>query len=595
MREFFKMMLASMVGFLLASVLFSFLTLVVLAAMISLAPKEDVTVPAEAVLHIRLDMPLQDRGVKSPFDAFGSYGSTRPLGLNEVLRSLEAAAADDRIKGIYLEMGMVQGGMATLEELRNGLIRFRESGKPVIAFGDIVGQQSYFLSSMADKVYLSPKGLLDFSGLSAQVAFLKGLSEKMKVEMQVIRPSNNTYKSAVEPFMLDRMSEANREQTNRFLESIWGEMLQRVSTSRNIPVEQLNLIADSLLSINTEKAYAHGLVDGLLYHDQLLDSLRTMMGITSTDKIDMISLGRYTRISEREVASSLLKRKQPDRVAVIYATGTIMMGRGEETVISSSHMSSAIRKARKDDKVKAIVLRINSPGGDGIASEIIWREVALAAAEKPVVVSMGDLAASGGYYIAAPATKIVAQPNTLTGSIGVFGVVPNMQKMFNEHLGITFDEVKTNANSGFGNFSRPLTPFELQLLQKHIDEFYDHFLERVATGRGMTAEAVDAIGQGRVWSGVDAMELGLVDALGGLDEAIRIAAAEAGIDDYRVLELPEQVDPFTRIFRQLSGETRADGLIRKHLGTHYHYYEMMQEVGRLEGVQARLPYMITVQ
>jgi protease IV len=595
MKEFLKMMLASMAGFFLASVLFSFLTLIMLVAVISLAPREDIRISSASVLHVRLDMPLQDRGTKSPFDAFGGMGSSRSMGLNQILRGLENAADDDRIQGVFLEMGVIQGGMATLEELRNGLIRFAESGKPIVAYGEMVSQRSYYLATPADRVFLNPRGMLDFSGLSAQVAFIKGLNEKLKVEMQVIRPGNNTYKSTVEPLLLDRMSEANKEQTAKYLQSNWEQLLLGIAMTRGITEERLNTIADSLSSFRTELALEYGLVDGLLYYDEVMDSMKQIMGLPSGQDPELVSIRKYIRHMEKSGMPDSDGGKKSDRIAVVYASGNIVSGRGEETVISSGHMSSAIRNAREDDKVKAIVLRINSPGGDGLASEIIWREVALAARTKPVVVSMGDFAASGGYYIAAPATKIVAQPNTLTGSIGVFGVVPNLQNLFKDHLGITFDEVKTNQNSGLGNVMRPLNPFEHRLLQRFVDDFYDHFLQRVAEGRGMTKEAVDSIGQGRVWSGRDALAIGLVDALGGLEEAIQLAASEAGLVEYHLVELPEQTDPFVKLFRQLSGETRANTLIRKQLGEHFRLYEMVLEMGAMQGVQARLPFDITIR
>jgi protease IV len=591
MKSFFKMVLASMVGFLLASVLFSMLTIIMLAAVIAMAPGEDYRVPSSSVLHIKLDVPIQDRGLKSPFEPVLGMQS---LGLNQILKAMDRAATDDRIKGIYLDMGMLQGGMGTLEELREGLLKFAESGKPVIAYGEVVGQRSYYLATAADEIYLHPVGILDFSGLSAQLAFVKGLSEKMKVDMQVIRPTNNTYKSAVEPFLMDRMSEANREQTMRYLSSGWDHMLNGVSTSRGITSDQLNLIADSLSTFMPDGALRLGLVDGLLFYDQLTDTLIGRMGLPAGEKIELVTIGKYIRVLEKTDASLKVKGKPDEQIAIIYASGNIVMGEGEDMVISSGHMSDAIRKARKDEGIKAIVLRVNSGGGDGIASEIIWREVALAASEKPVIVSMGDLAASGGYYIAAPATKIVAQPNTLTGSIGVFGVIPNMQQLFKEHLGITFDEVKTNRNSGVGNLMRPLSPFEMQLLQQHVDRFYDHFLERVAAGRGMTIQAVDSIAQGRVWSGTDALKIGLVDALGGLDEAVTLAALEAGLDDYLIIELPELTDPFTRLIRQMSGEVRMEQKFANRLGHNYSIYKMVRDMGEMEGVQARIPFVMNI-
>lgn len=593
MKDFFRMMLASMVGFILASVIFSLLSLVMFAMVIAMIPGEEVAVPKGSVLHVKLDMPIQERGQKSPFDAWGGMGGSQPLGLNQIVKSIEFAAEDERITGIYLEMGGMQGGMATMDEIRNALTTFAAKGKPVLAYGDQVTQRSYYLATACNKIYLNPYGMMDFSGLTANVAFVKGLSEKLKVEMQVIRPANNTYKSAVEPFLLDKMSEANKEQTSRYLQSGWDRMLSGISADRDIPVERLNELADSLHSFFPARALENRLVDGLLYQDEFMDTLKRVTGVESDATLNTITLGKYIKAVEKE-RTTVKKEKSRDRIAVIYATGNIVMGETEDNVISSAHISGTIRKAREDKRVKAIVLRVNSPGGDGLASEIIWREVKLAVAEKPVIVSMGDYAASGGYYIACPATRIVAQPGTLTGSIGVFGVIPNLQGLFREHFGITFDEVKTNQNSSIGNVMRPLAPYELKMFQGYVDDFYTHFIGRVAEGRKMTTAAVDSIGHGRVWSGKDALELGLVDEIGGLNDAIRIAAETAGIDAYRVVEWPVQSDPFTRLLRRMSGEARAQKMIEQNLGIHFPMYEMLKTFGEMKGIQARIPFVIHI-
>ena len=592
MREFFKFMFASMLGFLLTAFIIFLFFFIMFASLMTFTKGEEIIIPENAILHVKLDMPILERDQKNPFQAFTTPGDMRPLGLNQILSSIGTAAEDEKVKAIYLDLGFVQAGMATVEEIRNALLDFRESGKPIIAYGDVVSQRSYYLATVADKIYVNPVSTIDFSGFSAQVAFFKGLSEKMKVEMEIIRPENNSFKSAVEPFYLDRMSEANREQTSRFLQSGWDHVLAGVESSRGLDNEHLNELADSLGAFRAEKALAGGLVDGMLFQDQLLDTLKSTLGLEADDELNMITLGRYIKYDQRLLASKrgVVKSLKDDNIAVIYATGNIVMGEAEDMVISSKHISQTIRKAREDKKVKAIVLRVNSPGGDGLASEIIWREVALAAKEKPVIVSMGDLAASGGYYIACAATRIVAQPNTLTGSIGVFGVIPNLQGMFKDHLGITFDEVNTNANSSLGNVMRPLNPYELQMLKTYVNDFYIHFLERVAEGRGMEVADVDSIGQGRIWSGVDALKIGLVDELGGLQDAIAIAAREAGIEDYRILEWPVQKDPFVKLFQQLSGDAQVKSAMREQLGSNYAYYEMLNTLGSLNGVQARLPF-----
>lgn len=594
MKEFFKFMFASMLGVLLSLFLFMIVLMIMLASAISFSSGDEVNIPEKSVLHMKLDMPLMDRGLKSPFGDLGAFGGEAGLGLNQIIRSLENAAKDDRIKGIYLEMGMMQAGPATVEEIRDALISFRASGKPIIAYGNMASQMSYYLASAADKVYLNPLGSIDFSGLTAQVVFFKGLSEKMKVDMQIIRPANNSFKSAVEPFYLDKMSEANREQTGKYLQAGWNHMVEGIAKSRNADIQQLNLLADSLTAFRAKNALSSGLVDGLLYQDQLTDTMKAAFGLKEKGNIHQVTVAKYDRAIKGSGLKDKEKGKKEGQIVVIYASGDIVMGDEEDRVISADHISATLRKARENKMVKAIVLRVNSPGGDGLASEIIWREVALAAKEKPVIVSMGDYAASGGYYIACAATRIVAQPNTLTGSIGVFGVMPNLQKLFNEHLGITFDEVTTNKNSSFGSLNRPLNPFEMEMLKGYVEDFYTHFTSRVSEGRNIPVNQVDSIGQGRVWSGVDALKIGLVDTLGGLEDAVKIAAKEAGIKNFTRLEWPVQTDPFMKFMKQLSGETSVESSLRSALGENYAYYEMLRTFSNLKGVQARLPFVIDV-
>ncbi|HRZ41997.1 MAG TPA: signal peptide peptidase SppA [Bacteroidales bacterium] len=594
MKEFFKMMFASMLGVMLSGLLLMLIMFIMFASIISFSSGDEVSVPDKALLHIKLDMSVVERAPKNPFEDFGGFGNERVMGLNQILGCLEKAASDDHIKGVLIDMGMLDAGPATVEEIRNALLQFRKSGKPVIAYGDMVPQRSYYLASAADKVYLNPLGSLEFTGLSAQMAFVRGLAEKLKVEMQIIRPEGNTYKSAVEPFYLDKMSEANRDQTGKYLRSGWDMMLSNLAESRKLSPEKLNALADSLTGFKAANAYEAGLVDGLMYRDQLIDSLKKVLDPKEKTAPNIITLARYSKAIRQNDPGKGSKGKSDGQIAVIYANGNIVMGEEEESVISATHISKTIRKARENKKIKAIVLRINSGGGDGLASEIIWREVELARKEKPVVVSMGDYAASGGYYIACAATRIVAQPNTLTGSIGVFGVMPNMQQMFREHLGITFDEVKTHQHSTFGSPLKPLDPYEYTMLKQYVEDFYNHFLQRVSEGRNMTVAQVDSIGQGRIWAGTDALQIGLVDTLGGLDVAVKIAAAEAKLKNYKTVDLPHQTDPFMRLMKQLSGEASVQQAIRESLGVNYAFYEMLTSLGELKGIQARLPFVMTM-
>lgn len=567
-----------------------------IASLAKFSSREDVYVPKNSLLHVKLDMPIYEREPKGHFEYISSLGSIRPLGLNQIVKSIENAAKDDHISGIYLEMGIIQAGLASVEEIRNALLNFRESGKPIIAYGDIVSQKSYYLASVSDNMYINPKGIIDFSGLSAQVAFFKGLSEKLKIDMQIIRPENNEFKSAVEPFYLDKMSEASKAQTSRYLSSGWGHIINGIGESRSMDNQDLNDVADNLSAFRPEKALQAGIVDGMIFQDQLLDSLRKIIGVDADDKVNMIKLARYIRAG-RDIKGrdSETKGRRSDQIAVIYASGNIIMGDSEDNAISSDHISKTIRDARKNDRVKAIVLRINSTGGDGLASEVIWREVALAEQKKPVIVSMGDYAASGGYYIACAATKILTQPTTLTGSIGVFGVIPNLEEMMSEHLGITFDEVKTNKHSSYGSFLRPLSSHEEHVIKHYVDNFYTHFIQRVADGRKLPLDFVDSIAQGRIWSGIDAVDIGLADGLGGLNDAIKLAAEEAGIIEYSVLELPVQKDPFIKMLQELSGDVMLKREIKDKLGKNYHIIEILSAYNELQGVQARLPFILTIE
>lgn len=591
MRQFFKFTFASMVGFLLASIVSVILMVIFFTAVISFSSKETVTVKENSVLYLTLNHPVVDRKPNSPFSDFdfGAMKSLKTMGLNEITDMLERAGEDDRISGIYLEVSQCPFGLATAEEIREALLSFKKTGKFIIAYGDVISQKGYYLASVADKLYLNPVGLIDFKGISGQVAFIKGLSEKLKVEYQVFRPANNEYKSAVEPLIMDRMSEANKSQMGKMVNSLWSIITKNIEHDRGISVQNLNLAADSLMGFRASSALSAGLTDALIYKDQVIDTLKSLLHHDAKEKMNTITLAEYSRASlpKKKLEKSIGK----DRIAVIYASGSIVIGDDEESVISSDNISKAIRKAREDKNIKAVVLRINSGGGDGLASEIIWREVKLCNDIKPVVVSMGDYAASGGYYIACPATKIVAQPNTLTGSIGVFGVVPNMQGLFNDHLGITFDEVNTNENAGFGNITRPMEPFEHRKIEMLVEGFYQTFLQRVADGRDMEIAAVDAIGQGRVWTGIDALELGLVDTLGGLQTAVNIAAREAGIENYRIYELPLRKDPFLKLMEGISGEASSNA-VRNELGPYYKYFEALKEIRGLQGIQARMPFFI---
>lgn len=589
MKQFFKFMFASALGLVVGI----FLLFGILAGIgASMGDQKTVEVKDNSVLHVKLDYEIKERGVDSPFGNFdpATFESKPSVGLNDIIESLDNAANDDKIKGIYLDISGIPAGMATIEEIRNAIIDFKESGKWVVAYSEIYTQKAYYVASVADEIWLNPAGMLEWKGLGAQLMFMKGMFEKLEVEPQIIRYGK--YKSAVEPLILDKMSEANREQTMTYMSDLWNRILVGVSENRGKSVEELDAMAQNATIQNGEDAKENGLVDELIFKDEVLAKLREKLEMEDDDKkINFISLGKYKDAPAPK--SDDEKATKKEKIAVIYAVGSIEGGQGDDETIGSEKISAQIRKARKDDKIKAIVLRVNSPGGSALASDVMWREVVLAKEVKPVIVSMGDVAASGGYYIACAADSIFAQPNTITGSIGVFGVLMNAKKMVNNKLGIQIDTVKTNRFADLGTPFRPLTDLERDIIQNGVNEIYEDFITKVAEGRGMKVADVDSIGQGRVWSGEDALEIGLVDKLGGIEDAVACAARMAEVEDYRVLEYPEQKDPMQQFMEELSGKGE-EVFLKARLGNYYEYVKDVEDLMKMEGVQARLPYQIYI-
>ncbi|CAG5078848.1 signal peptide peptidase SppA [Parvicella tangerina] len=517
------------------------------------------------------------------------------IGLREIKQALNAAEKDDHIDGVFINLPMsLNAGMATVEEIRNSILKFRESEKFVIAYADVYTQKGYYLASAANEVYLNPAGMVEFKGLGAELMFFKGMIDKLGIDMQIIRGSNNKFKSAVEPLMMDSMSVANRKQTMTYLDAMWGQMLKGISTARDISVDELNEMADSLYVRNANTSKTYKLVDDLLYKDEVLDILKAKTKAASVDEINFVDFSQYAHFKDKDIKVD--NAAEDENIAVIYAVGGINSGKGSRQSIGSETLSEAIREARLDKDIKAVVLRINSPGGDALASDVIWREVVLTKESKPVIVSMGDVAASGGYYIACPADKIYAQPNTITGSIGVFGVIPNIGPMLEDKLGITTDRVQTNAHSVYSIF-QPLTEEEKMIVQQGVDQIYDDFTKKVAEGRGMTQAEVDSIGQGRVWAGTDALNIGLVDELGGIDDAVNYAADRANIkkSDIHVKVYPEWDNWMMDFLRgqELGGKdeqsnTAASAQVLKML-------KSIDEMSSMRGVQARLPYEVIIE
>ncbi len=575
--KFYKVVLAAFIGTLIALVINFFIKVGVVSSMISNLSKSEsetsTTVKPNSVLYMKLDYEIPDRTTDNPFSNinFQTMETSDATGLNEILRNIENAKTDANIKGIYLELSSIPTSMATIQEIRNKLIEFKESGKFIVAYGESYGQSAYYLASIADKIFLNPEGAMDLHGMASQIMFYKHLLEKLDIEMQIVRGPNNRFKSAVEPYFLDKMSEANREQMDKLLGTVWGQILASISQSRNISVEQLNQIADNLdVLFNAQKALEYGLVDNLYFKDQ--------------------GNANYAK-------SYKDKNVSKNEVAVIYASGQIFDGKGnEEQAIYSENLSKTIRKAREDKNVKAIVLRVNSPGGSALASAIIGRELDLTKEVKPVIVSMGNYAASGGYWISAKADYIFADPTTLTGSIGVFGTFPNAQGFLNDKIGLTFDVAKTNENADFPNFTQPLTEFQYNKLQEMVGKTYNDFTQRVAEGRGLRQTFVDSIGQGRVWAGADAIGLGLVDKLGDMEDAIAYAVEKANLgNDYKVTEWPKQKDFFTRLMESMNKTDELDAAMKQKLGAYYNYYKGMENLNNNTGIQARMPFDLVIE
>jgi protease-4 len=577
MKNFFKMLLASILGILIVNVLV-FIILLSMVAVIGAG--EPVIVKDNSILKISLNRPLEDRAGIPAIDVF-NFDIKSNLGLNNILNGIEFAKYDNRIKGVCLELSSIQAGLASVEEIRNALLDFKESGKYVLAYAESYSQKAYYLATVADKIYLNPFGSVDFRGISAQLTFFKGLLDKLGIDVQIIR--HGKFKSAIEPFTLSKMSDENREQIKSYTGSVWNYILQTISASRDISIEELNGIANNLELAMAGDALNKKFVDKLFYKDELIAELTKYSGGTTINTID---------INKYHITPLTLPAHGKDKIAVIYASGEIMTGEGD-TEIMSENIIEAIGKARKDSTVKAVVFRVNSPGGSAEASEFIARELEITKAKKPVVISMGNLAASGGYWIATPSDKIFAHHTTLTGSIGVFGMIPNIEKAAKEKLGITFDVVTTNEHSDFPSISRPLKQNEKDYLQKTVEYVYSQFTGKVAKSRNLSLERVDSIGQGRVWSGVNAFDLGLIDYFGGIKDAIQEAARLADISDYSIVELPKELSTLEMLMKTFETKVlHPSGNELVHSLKHYKY--LINSI-RNFGIVAKLPYEIEIE
>jgi protease-4 len=589
MKNFLKYTLATITGIIIASILFFVVMLASLSAIVSSGNKA-VSISENSILVLKAGIEIPDRGNQNPLEGidFVNMSFSPAPGLNEILRNIKKAQTDPKIKGILIENGLLPTGWATTQEIRQALHKFKESGKFVISYSDyILTQQCYYLSTAADKIFINPSSMVDFKGLSSEVMFFKNALEKIGIDVQVTR--HGKFKGAVEPYILDKLSDENKSQIKDYTGSIWNQVISDISVSRNISTDELNRIADNLDGNIAPGALKSKLVDGLLYRDELIDTLKYLSGINSDKDLNLVQMYKYSKVPDDRTNYSAKKK-----IAVVYASGTIVTGKGTNNNIGGNYYADVIRKIRLDTSYKAIVVRVNSPGGSAVASEIIWRELELASRVKPVVISMGNYAASGGYYISAPGTKIYADPMTISGSIGVFGLIPDASKLLEQKLGLSTEIINTNKNSDFPTVYRPMNPYEKELMQSSIEKIYGDFISKVATGRKMNEESVDSIGQGRVWSGTSAMSIGLIDEMGGLNEAITGAAKLADLESYLVRELPDLEDPYTRILTQLSGELKIN-ILKNELGEAVKFYNLINEVKDMTGAQARLPYFIDIR
>lgn len=584
MWSFLKTFTASLLALIVFSVLIVFL---IIGALVSIGSKDISTLHDNSVLKLTLDRPILEREYDNPLEELDLPVSTpSQYGLLEIKQAIKEAKTDVKIKGIYLQLSSLQAGISTIEEIRAAIQDFKTSGKFVYAYSEYLSEGAYYLSSVADSVFLNPSGLMEFNGLSSEIMFFKGTLEKLDLKPEIFKVGN--YKSAVEPLILDKMSPANREQTLSFMHSIQSSLYAKIAEARKIPLEKLNLVADSMLIHKPVDAVRYGLIDKTLYYDQVEDLMRQKLGIEKKKELHFISYRKYaSRLSEPE--EDLAKKQSKNKIAVVIAQGDIQSGKGDEQTIGSDRIAEELRNAREDEDVRAIVLRINSPGGSSLASDVMWREVQLAAKEKPLIASMGDVAASGGYYMAMAADTIVAQPNTITGSIGVFGVLLNAQEFFKNKLGITFDGVKTGKFADIGTFSRPLTDYERKVIQKEVEDIYTDFVSKAAEGRNKKYEEIDQVASGRVWTGTQAKENGLVDVLGGFEQAVQIAATSAKLGtDYELVFLPKKREFLERVLSdvQESVETALENSSST-LGIQKVYKQILN---KYNGVQARMPF-----
>lgn len=592
MKSFLKYTLATIVGFFIVNIILFILFMGVIGTIATLSNKTAPVKP-NSILTIKLNGEILDRTSDNIFENidFMSMTSKNNYGLNNILRSIKKAETDENIKGIYLDLTEIQGNfgaLATTEEIRNALLQFKKSGKFIYSYSNLgYSQKSYYLATAADKIYVNPESPLLLAGMSSSISFYKETLKKLGIQPEVVKVGK--FKSAVEPFISTEMSEANRRQVQRYLDSSWGTIVKGISERRRISIDSIHTITDKFDIYTTKQFCDWGFFDGTFYEDEMLDFLKKETGVEGKNKLNTIGLNDYRKAPQAPTTVS------KDKIAIVYAQGEI--GLEQSNTAIGPELAKTIRKVREDDKVKAIVLRVNSPGGSALTSEIIWREVEQATRTKPVIVSMGNVAASGGYYISCAADTIVADLTTLTGSIGIFGMFFSGENLIKDKMGIHTDVVKTNAHSDFGGSyplpipisSRPLTAYERNVLQNYVNQGYETFLNRVMAGRGISRDSLDAIAQGRVWTGADALKIGLVDVLGGMDDAIKIAAAKAGLDQYAISEFPVEKNPVEELLNSLTGSVKIR-MMKEEMGPFYETWTKIKDITSQQGLIARIPY-----
>lgn len=592
MKQFWGAFLGSMAGLVVATVLFAIITIAGVAAIFAddaSSSSAIISVKDRSVLHLRFSQPVEDRNPENPFASFSKDDEEGAIDLRTFLEGVRYATTDEKVKGLFIEVSSVPVGMANFNEIRAALLEFKKSGKFILAYGESMSQSAYRMALVADSIFLNPYGDFVWKGLGAEMLFFKGVLDKIGVEPYAVRPSGNKFKSAVEPFILEKASPANREQMASMLNEIWGDFLLSVSEKTGQPIDSLQMFANRLSIVTAQEAFDHQMVSALAYRDEVVTLLGQKAGWTEEDKEEshLLAFDRYATYAALQTKA---KSSAKEEIAIVYASGEIVRGKGDGEQIASDDFCEVLDEVREDEDVKAVVLRVNSPGGDAMASELIWRSIARLKEKKPVVVSMGNLAASGGYYISCGANTIFADAHTLTGSIGVFGLLFNAQRMLNEKLGVTTDTVLTNASADFPTGARPMHEREKAALQRNVDKIYTDFTGRVATGRGLDQNLVaDSLGEGRVWTGSQALERGLVDSIGGLEAAIRHAASLAKLESFSIRELPKPQDPFEAFLKGLNAQVKA-AIAAHGLEKVYQTYLTLKHAQQLEGVQMALPF-----